>query len=155
MTRTPGSKRAKPDGAASANAGTPQKSPQTHRKQAQSTSNGIKHFGYPVQSPAPTTLASVTPHKLPPTVAMSADARLVWNLKILKRHDPCITRIFDQAPYAVLYTFNHTHAHDPDGGKGKKYEGTWEKSGIEGTVFIVERYVICSASNSTRVCSSI
>ncbi|KAF8315408.1 PH domain-like protein [Clavulina sp. PMI_390] len=70
---------------------------------------------------------------------MAPEARLEWNLRVLRRHDPLITRIFDQAPYAVLYTFNHTHAHDPDGGKGRKYEGNWEKTGIEGTVFIVER----------------
>jgi Dcp1-like decapping family len=74
-------------------------------------------------------------------MSMSPEARLVWNLKVLRRHDPLITRIFDQVPYAVLYTFNHAHTEDPDGGKGKKYEGHWEKTNAEGTVFIIERYM--------------
>lgn len=74
------------------------------------------------------------------TLGMTHEARLAWNLKILKRHDPLIMRIFDQAPYAVLYSFNHANAHDPDGGKGRKYEGTWEKTGVEGTVFLIERF---------------
>lgn len=86
------------------------------------------------------TSASVS-QRLPAFMAMPPEARLEWNLRVLRRHDPLITRIFDQAPYAVLYTFNHAHAHDPDGGKGRKYEGTWEKTGIEGTVFIIERLV--------------
>lgn len=72
---------------------------------------------------------------------MSAEMRLAWNLKILKRHDPLITRIFDQAPYAVLYTFAHANNQNIESGQGKKYEGTWDKSGIEGTVFIIERCV--------------
>ena len=72
-------------------------------------------------------------------MSMPPEARLIWNLKILRRHDALITRIFDQVPYAVLYTFSHAHTEDPDGEKGKKYEGHWEKTNIEGTVFIIER----------------
>jgi len=83
-------------------------------------------------------------------MAMPPEARSVWNLKILRRHDPLISRIFDQAPYGVLYTFNHAHAHEPDGGKGRKYEGTWEKTGIEGTVFLVERFVLRPRSQSAQ-----
>ena len=91
-----------------------------------------------------TAIVSHTAQRLPPVMAMPPEARSVWNLKILRRHDPLISRIFDQAPYGVLYTFNHAHAHEPDGGKGRKYEGTWEKTGIEGTVFLVERFVVPS-----------
>lgn len=75
---------------------------------------------------------------------MSPEAKLAWNLKILKRHDPLISRIYDQCPYGVLYTFAHAMKNmEFEAGKGRKYEGHWGKTNVEGTVFIIERYVCC------------
>jgi hypothetical protein len=47
------------------------------------------------------------------------------NLSVLRRHNPDITSVLSIAPYAVIYTFNTTSQ-------------SWEKSGIEGTLFICQ-----------------
>ncbi|KAI4110381.1 MAG: hypothetical protein LQ345_007010, partial [Seirophora villosa] len=45
------------------------------------------------------------------------------NLSVLRRHVPTTTSILFIAPYAVIYTFSASSS-------------SWEKSGIEGTLFV-------------------
>lgn len=47
------------------------------------------------------------------------------NLTVLRRHNPSITAILSLAPYAVVYIFSSTTRQ-------------WEKSGIEGTMFVCQ-----------------
>ncbi|OJD18763.1 hypothetical protein AJ78_01234 [Emergomyces pasteurianus Ep9510] len=47
------------------------------------------------------------------------------NLAVLQRHNPTIQSILSLAPYAVVYTFSATTQ-------------LWEKSGIEGTMFVCQ-----------------
>lgn len=47
------------------------------------------------------------------------------NLTVLRRHNPSITGILSIAPYAVVYNFSATSS-------------TWEKRGVEGTLFVVQ-----------------
>jgi hypothetical protein len=47
------------------------------------------------------------------------------NLAVLRRHNPVITSILSLAPYAVVYLFSATTQ-------------LWEKSGIEGTLFVCQ-----------------
>lgn len=47
------------------------------------------------------------------------------NLSVLRRHNPHITSILSVAPYAVVYLFSATTE-------------SWEKSGIEGTLFVCQ-----------------
>ncbi|KAI9807395.1 MAG: hypothetical protein M1833_000140 [Piccolia ochrophora] len=47
------------------------------------------------------------------------------NLSVLRRHNPAITSILSIAPYAVVYLFSPHAQH-------------WEKSGIEGTLFVCQ-----------------
>ncbi|OCK78601.1 PH domain-like protein [Lepidopterella palustris CBS 459.81] len=47
------------------------------------------------------------------------------NLSVLRRHNPAILSILSIAPYAVLYLFSPSLQ-------------TWEKCGIEGTLFVVQ-----------------
>ncbi|KAI9659164.1 MAG: hypothetical protein M1831_003746 [Alyxoria varia] len=47
------------------------------------------------------------------------------NLAVLKRHHPTVTSILSTAPYAAVYAFS------PD-------SSTWEKIGVEGTMFVVQ-----------------
>ena len=47
------------------------------------------------------------------------------NLAVLRRHNPSIIGILSIAPYAVVYRFSATTS-------------TWEKRGIEGTLFVVQ-----------------
>ncbi|SRR5258708_6577239 len=122
---------------------------QTHiPPQQQHNGNGTARS--PSQQPVPAS-TTVTPHhqrvEPPPPMGavmkMSPEAKLAWNLKILKRHDPLISRIYDQCPYGVLYTFVPARKNmEIEAGKGRKYEGHWEKTNIEGTVFIIERCVV-------------
>ena len=135
----------------SPNTGQRGSSPRLRRKQSHNATDSPSQTPTPAGiDNGPVALVSNATQRLPPVMAMPPEARSVWNLKVLRRHDPLISRIFDQAPYGVLYTFNHAHAHEPDGGKGRKYEGTWEKTGIEGTVFLVERFVSRPIFRSTQ-----
>ena len=52
------------------------------------------------------------------------------NLQVLQRLNPRIRRILFIAPFAVVYTFSQSTAADKKPG--------WEKTGVEGTLFIVE-----------------
>ncbi|KAF8463660.1 hypothetical protein BDZ91DRAFT_682657, partial [Kalaharituber pfeilii] len=45
------------------------------------------------------------------------------NLSVLQRYSPAITSLVTTASYAVVYVFNST-------------EGTWDRLGIEGSLFI-------------------
>ena len=45
------------------------------------------------------------------------------NLRVLKRHNPCITSLIDKSSYCVIYTFSEASA-------------SWTKAGYEGTLFI-------------------
>jgi hypothetical protein len=48
------------------------------------------------------------------------------NLAVLRRHDPSVTSILSLAPYAVVYLFSPS-SHQ------------WEKSGVEGSLFVTQR----------------
>lgn len=48
------------------------------------------------------------------------------NLSVLRRHDPSINTILSHAPYAVVYVFSPATQQ-------------WEKSGVEGTLFVCQR----------------
>lgn len=72
----------------------------------------------------------------PPPPPTRTNAEL--NLSVLRRHDPAIASILSIAPYAVVYIFSPASEQ-------------WEKSGIEGTLFVcqlsaselgVERYSV-------------
>ncbi|KAI9693482.1 MAG: hypothetical protein M1820_009218 [Bogoriella megaspora] len=60
------------------------------------------------------------------------------NLAVLKRHNPEVTSIVSIAPYAVIYKFSASSS-------------TWEKRGVEGTLFVVslipERISLAHPSN--------
>jgi hypothetical protein len=73
--------------------------------------------------------------KLAPQASVSPAKRLELNLKVIQRHDPTIYRILDQIPYAILYKY--TILRDPDGSNAS---GSWEKSEMEGSMFIFERF---------------
>ena len=60
------------------------------------------------------------------------------NLTVLKRHEPSISTIVSIAPYAVLYTFSTESSQ-------------WEKSGIEGTLFLCGLYPSPTAPNRFAV----
>ena len=53
------------------------------------------------------------------------DAREELNLRVLRKQDPAITRIVQQSPYVVLYTYSLE-------------TGAWEKCAFEGTLFVYE-----------------
>uniref|UniRef100_A0A6F9DA09 5'-(N(7)-methylguanosine 5'-triphospho)-[mRNA] hydrolase n=1 Tax=Phallusia mammillata TaxID=59560 RepID=A0A6F9DA09_9ASCI len=57
---------------------------------------------------------------------MASDAEKRINLTALQRRDPYITDILDSATQVALYTFNHT-------------TNEWEKTEIEGTLFVYTR----------------
>ncbi|KAL8786953.1 MAG: hypothetical protein Q9213_002496 [Squamulea squamosa] len=63
-------------------------------------------------------------HDIPP---QRTNAEL--NLSVLQRHLPSTTAIISIAPYAVVYIFTSSPQSDP----------AWEKSGIEGTLFICQQ----------------
>ncbi|KAL8652713.1 MAG: hypothetical protein Q9226_004150 [Calogaya cf. arnoldii] len=60
------------------------------------------------------------------------------NLSVIQRHLPSTTSIVSVAPYAVVYIFTSTPQSGP----------AWEKSGIEGTLFVCQQL---PESNSGRV----
>ena len=59
----------------------------------------------------------------PPPPPTRSNAEL--NLSVIRRHDPAITSILSIAPYAVVYIFSPASQQ-------------WEKSGIEGTMFVCQ-----------------
>ena len=59
----------------------------------------------------------------PPPPPARTNAEL--NLSVIRRHDPAITSILSIAPYAVVYIFSPASQQ-------------WEKSGIEGTLFVCQ-----------------
>lgn len=59
------------------------------------------------------------------------------NLKVLQRHDPSIVDIIESATYVVLYHY------EDDG---------WKKEGIEGSMFIYKRLVLCSCTVQSTCC---
>ena len=80
--------------------------------------------------------ATVVPHQYQPNYAVDPSANngspgLVkrtnsqLNLSVLRRHNPKITRILSNAPFAVVYVFSAVTQE-------------WEKSGVEGTLFVVQ-----------------
>ncbi|KAJ9192252.1 hypothetical protein DTO166G4_6294 [Paecilomyces variotii] len=62
----------------------------------------------------------VQPMSLPPTRSNEE-----LNLSVLRRHDPAISSILSLAPYAVVYIFSPSTRQ-------------WEKSGIEGSMFVCQ-----------------
>jgi Dcp1-like decapping family len=60
----------------------------------------------------------------PPTTDFASTSEAL-NVKVLRKHYPNVLTTVHIAPYAVLYTFSAT--------------GQWEKTGIEGTLFIVHQ----------------
>ena len=68
----------------------------------------------------------IPPHPLPldQTLEGEPDPILALNLRVLRRHLPLTSHILYQAQYAVIYTFSPQST-------------GWEKSGKEGTLFIV------------------
>ena len=83
------------------------KSLQTHKP------HHSHHISYPSDSEPP-----LDP---PPTLPTRTNSQL--NLLVLRRHYPSTASILSLAPYAVLYAFNSASS-------------AWEKSGIEGTLFV-------------------
>jgi len=83
------------------------KSLQTHKP------HHSHHISYPSDSEPPL--------DLPPTLPTRTNSQL--NLLVLRRHYPSTASILSLAPYAVLYAFNPSSS-------------AWEKSGIEGTLFV-------------------
>ncbi|TPX69008.1 hypothetical protein CcCBS67573_g06963 [Chytriomyces confervae] len=57
---------------------------------------------------------------------MDYQERKAHNLKVLKRHDPLVTDILDSTSHVVVYDFDEA-------------KQSWNKKGIEGTLFIVQR----------------
>ncbi|KAI8621846.1 hypothetical protein BC830DRAFT_1092494 [Chytriomyces sp. MP71] len=57
---------------------------------------------------------------------MNAEQRNAHNLRVLQRHDPLIVAILDSTSHVVVYDFDET-------------KQSWNKRGIEGTLFIVQR----------------
>ncbi|KAE9409406.1 hypothetical protein BT96DRAFT_913526, partial [Gymnopus androsaceus JB14] len=57
-------------------------------------------------------------------LGMTAASRYAHNLKVLRRRDPSILRIFDQFSHVCVYHHNGDH---------------WEKKGFEGSMFLYER----------------
>ncbi|KIJ35294.1 hypothetical protein M422DRAFT_233014, partial [Sphaerobolus stellatus SS14] len=55
---------------------------------------------------------------------MPPSSRYLHNLRVIQRHDPTITSLFDQFPHVCLYH------HKGDG---------WQKKGVEGAMFLFER----------------
>jgi hypothetical protein len=51
-----------------------------------------------------------------------------YNLGVLKKHDPCISRVLHTAGHAVVYVYNEESTESP-----------WERHNVEGALFIVER----------------
>ncbi|KAI4257413.1 MAG: hypothetical protein L6R42_005674 [Xanthoria sp. 1 TBL-2021] len=67
---------------------------------------------------------------LPPTQELPPQrTNAELNLSVLQRHLPSTTSIVSIAPYAVVYIFTSTPQSGP----------AWEKSGIEGTLFICQQ----------------
>jgi hypothetical protein len=62
------------------------------------------------------------------STAPSDAARYETNLKILRRRDPTIIRIFDQFPHVTVYSYNRTNS-------------KWERYNCEGALFLFERQV--------------
>ena len=60
------------------------------------------------------------------------------NLAVLQRHEPLISTIVSIAPYAVLYTFSPTTIQ-------------WEKTGIEGTLFLCGLHPSSAVANRFAV----
>ena len=60
----------------------------------------------------------------PPTTDFASTSEAL-NLKVLRRYSPSVLTILHIAPYAVLYSFSATQQ--------------WEKTGIEGTLFVVHQ----------------
>ncbi|PWN51298.1 PH domain-like protein [Violaceomyces palustris] len=54
---------------------------------------------------------------------MEEDARLAFNVKVLRRHDPSITEIIESASFVVLYS----------------HQNEWTKTGVEGPMFLFRR----------------
>ena len=71
-------------------------------------------------TPSPVSSAPVKQDPMPPT------SRYLHNLKVIQRHDPSITSLFDQFPHVCVY--HH---------KGDE----WRKKGCEGAMFLFERSV--------------
>jgi hypothetical protein len=63
-------------------------------------------------------------------------SRYESNLKILRRRDPSIVRIFDQFAHVTVYSYDRAHA-------------KWERYGCEGAMFLFERRV-CSRDPRVR-----
>jgi Dcp1-like decapping family protein len=61
----------------------------------------------------------------PPPTTDYARTNEELNLRVLRRHYPHVQTILHIAPYAVLYTFSPAQQ--------------WEKSGVEGTLFVVNQ----------------
>lgn len=60
-----------------------------------------------------------------PSSSPTLDSNTILNLSVLRRHDPLITSIISTASYAVVYTYSEVLQN-------------WEKSGIEGSLFVVQ-----------------
>lgn len=54
---------------------------------------------------------------------MDPSARMAFNMKVLRRHDPLIVDIIESASFVVLYS----------------HDGEWTKTGIEGPMFLYRR----------------
>ncbi|KAJ9642940.1 hypothetical protein H2199_004462 [Coniosporium tulheliwenetii] len=80
-----------------------------------------RHNG-PLTSDNETDTANFSDAALPPPPTRT-NAEL--NHSVLRRHNPSITSILSIAPYAVVYTFNPSSS-------------AWEKSGVEGTLFVCQ-----------------
>ncbi|RAK74265.1 Dcp1 family protein [Aspergillus fijiensis CBS 313.89] len=69
-----------------------------------------------------TTTTTTTTAPAPPPLRTNEDL----NLSVLRRHNPTITSILSLAQYAVVYIFSPSTRQ-------------WEKSGVEGTLFVCQR----------------
>jgi hypothetical protein len=67
---------------------------------------------------------------MPSAAVMSDETRYEQNLKVVRRRDPSILRIFDQFPHVTVYEY--LYEQEPP---------RWEKYGCEGTMFLFERQV--------------
>ena len=78
---------------------------------------------------------SASDSELPPPAPPPQRTNLELNLSVLQRHFPSTSSILSLAPYAVLYIFNPTSS-------------AWEKSGIEGTLFVCSLFLPTSENVS-------
>ncbi|KAK7993402.1 dcp1-like decapping family domain-containing protein [Apiospora arundinis] len=83
------------------------------------------------------TASYMAAHPAPPTAALAHRTNTDLNLSVLQRYLPSITQIKSQAANAVVYTFSADST-------------SWDKSGIEGTMFVCAQNVDATPRSSAQ-----